>query len=310
MGSAKATNILGVSAYYHDSAAALLKDGELVAAVQQERFSRKKHDARFPREAISCCLEAEGLRLAEVDRIVFYDKPLIKFERLLETYASYAPRGFRPFVAAMPVWLKEKLYLKSLLRKELAQLGDCKPTGLPPLLFAEHHQSHAASVFCFSPFERAAVLCLDGVGEWATTSTWLGAGASLEPLWEIDRRTALVAGPDPPALVARDLSGVDAFRPAREPGDDPAPARHRLFRYDLADGDGQASHGQGLDAEGVRSEPGQLPRSEHQEPEGKAGATFLMLEFLKDFWAFMRERKKFWLAPIILVMILLGALIV
>jgi carbamoyltransferase len=186
MGSAKVTNILGISAYYHDSAAALLQDGELVAAAQQERFSRKKHDARFPGQAISYCLDAAGLRLDELDRVVFYDKPLIKFERLLETYMSYAPSGFRSFVAAMPVWLKEKLYLKSLLRKELAQLGDCKPTALPPLLFAEHHQSHAASAFYFSPFERAAVLCLDGVGEWATTSTWLGDGASLEPLWEID----------------------------------------------------------------------------------------------------------------------------
>ena len=182
----KATNILGISAYYHDSAAALLKDGELVAAAQQERFSRKKHDARFPAEAISYCLETETLRLTDVDRIVFYDKPLIKFERLLETYMSYAPNGFRSFVAAMPVWLKEKLYLKSVLKKELAQLGGCKPADLPPLLFAEHHQSHAASAFFFSPFERAAVLCLDGVGEWATTSTWLCNGASLEPLWEID----------------------------------------------------------------------------------------------------------------------------
>jgi len=180
------SNILGISAYYHDSAAALLKNGELVAAAQQERFSRKKHDARFPGDAIRYCLESENLRLDDLDRIVFYDKPLIKFERLLETYLSYAPRGFRSFVAAMPVWLKEKLYLKSVLKKELSQLGGCKPAELPPLLFAEHHQSHAASAFFFSPFERAAILCLDGVGEWATTSTWLGAGASLEPLWEID----------------------------------------------------------------------------------------------------------------------------
>jgi carbamoyltransferase len=186
MGSTKANYILGISAYYHDSAAALLKDGDLVAAVQQERFSRKKHDARFPGDAIRYCLATENLRLAELDRIVFYDKPLIKFERLLETYVSYAPSGFRSFVKAMPVWLKEKLYLKTVLRKELAQLGDCKPKALPPLLFAEHHQSHAASAFFFSPFERAAVLCLDGVGEWATTSAWLGAGSSLEPLWEID----------------------------------------------------------------------------------------------------------------------------
>ena len=181
-----ASNILGISAYYHDSAAALLKDGELVAAAQQERFSRKKHDARFPADAIRYCLETENLRLNDLDRIVFYDKPLIKFERLLETYMSYAPNGFRSFVAAMPVWLKEKLYLKSVLKNELAQLGECKPKELPPLLFTEHHQSHAASAFFFSPFERAAVLCLDGVGEWATTSTWLGHGAKLEPLWEID----------------------------------------------------------------------------------------------------------------------------
>ena len=182
----RASSILGISAYYHDSAAALLQDGELVAAAQQERFSRKKHDARFPADAIRYCLETENLGLNDVDRIVFYDKPLIKFERLLETYLSYAPRGFRSFVAAMPVWLKEKLYLKSVLKKELAELAGCKPKDLPPLLFAGHHQSHAASAFFFSPFERAAVLCLDGVGEWATTSTWLGDGASLEPLWEID----------------------------------------------------------------------------------------------------------------------------
>ncbi len=182
----KASNILGISAYYHDSAAALLKDGELVAAAQEERFSRKKHDARFPAAAIGYCLESQNLSLGELDRIVFYDKPLIKFERLLETYMSYAPNGFRSFVAAMPVWLKEKLYLKTVLKKELAEVAGCKPKDLPPLLFAEHHQSHAASAFFFSPFERAAVLCLDGVGEWATTSTWLGNGADLEPLWEID----------------------------------------------------------------------------------------------------------------------------
>jgi carbamoyltransferase len=182
----KTSSILGISAYYHDSAAALLRDGELVAAAQEERFSRKKHDARFPGDAVRYCLGTQDLRLDELDRIVFYDKPLIKFERLLETYLSYAPRGFRSFVAAMPVWLKEKLYLKSVLKKELSQLGGCKQKELPPLLFAEHHQSHAASAFYFSPFERAAVLCLDGVGEWAATTTWVGNGASLEPLWEID----------------------------------------------------------------------------------------------------------------------------
>ena len=123
MGSARVSNILGISAYYHDSAAALMKEGELVAAAQQERFSRKKHDSRFPDEAIRYCLETENLRLDELDRIVFYDKPLIKFERLLETYLAYAPNGFRSFVSAMPVWLKEKLYLKSVLKEELSQLG-------------------------------------------------------------------------------------------------------------------------------------------------------------------------------------------
>jgi carbamoyltransferase len=179
-------NILGISAYYHDSAAALVRDGEIVAAAQEERFSRKKHDARFPAGAINYCLSEAGIQLADVDEVVFYDKPLVKFERLLETYLSYAPQGFRSFIAAMPVWLKEKLYLKSTLKKELAALGGIKEKQLPKLLFAEHHQSHAASAFYPSPFERAAVLCLDGVGEWATTSVWLGEGARLVPQWELD----------------------------------------------------------------------------------------------------------------------------
>jgi carbamoyltransferase len=182
---ASSSNILGISAYYHDSAAALLRDGKLVAAAQEERFSRKKHDPRFPRHAIRYCLEANGLAIEDLDRVVFYDKPLVKFERLLETYLNYAPHGIRSFLAAMPIWLKEKVYLKTTLRKELAELGSCTTKELPPLLFAEHHQSHAASAFYFSPFTRAAVLCLDGVGEWATTSAWIGNGASLEPLWEI-----------------------------------------------------------------------------------------------------------------------------
>jgi carbamoyltransferase len=179
-------NILGISAYYHDSAAALLLNGAVVAAAQEERFSRKKHDARFPRHAISYCLGEAGLKLNQIDRIVFYDKPLIKFERLMETYLAYAPRGFRSFLAAMPIWLKEKLYLKTLLRKELAELGECTTKSLPPLMFTEHHHAHAASAFYFSPFERAAVLCMDGVGEWATTSVWLGEGNTLTPQWEID----------------------------------------------------------------------------------------------------------------------------
>jgi carbamoyltransferase len=181
-----ASYILGISAYYHDSAAALLKDGEVVAAAQQERFTRKKHDEGFPAEAIQYCLEEAGIEFSELTHVVFYDKPLVKFERLLETYLSYAPKGFRSFIAAMPIWLKEKLYLKTTLKRELSALADCKANELPPLMFAGHHQSHAASAFYFSPYDKAVVLCLDGVGEWATTSAWLGDGKNLEPLWEID----------------------------------------------------------------------------------------------------------------------------
>ncbi len=180
------TSILGISAFYHDSAAALVRDGHIVAAAQEERFSRKKHDARFPGHAIRYCLQEAGMRLQDIDHVVFYDKPLVKFERLLETYLAYAPKGFRSFLASMPVWLKEKLYLKHLLRKELSELGGIGPDRLPPLLFNEHHQSHAASAFFPSPFERAAVMCLDGVGEWATSSVWQGEGNRLTPLWEID----------------------------------------------------------------------------------------------------------------------------
>jgi carbamoyltransferase len=180
-----ATNILGLSAYYHDSAACLVRDGEILAAAQEERFTRIKHDAGFPRSAIGYCLEEAGLSLAELDHIVFYDKPLIKFERLLETYLAYAPRGLRSFFAAMPIWLKEKLLLKDLLRKELTALGGLERDALPQLLFTQHHQSHAASAFYPSPYERAAVLCMDGVGEWATTSVWLGQGHRLTPVWEI-----------------------------------------------------------------------------------------------------------------------------
>jgi carbamoyltransferase len=179
-------NILGISAYYHDSAAALIRDGEIIAAAQEERFSRKKHDARFPKNAIAFCLKEAKIDLRELDRIVFYDKPLVKFERLLETYLAYAPQGFRSFLAAMPIWLKEKLYLKTMLKRDLAAIGNCKTNKLPSLLFTEHHQSHAASAFFPSPFQKAAVLCLDGVGEWATTSVWLGDGNQLTPQWEID----------------------------------------------------------------------------------------------------------------------------
>ncbi|MBP0012043.1 MAG: carbamoyltransferase [Roseofilum sp. SBFL] len=178
--------ILGISAFYHDSAAAIVCDGEIVAAAQEERFSRKKHDPRFPKHAIAYCLEMAQTTISDLDHIVFYDKPLLKFERLLETYLAYAPKGFRSFLAAMPVWLKEKLYLKTVLRTELSEIGQCKKTELPQLMFTEHHQSHAASAFFPSPFERAAVLCLDGVGEWATTTAWLGEGNQLIPQWQID----------------------------------------------------------------------------------------------------------------------------
>jgi carbamoyltransferase len=178
--------ILGISAYYHDSAAALVDDGRIVAAAQEERFSRKKHDPGFPRNAIAYCLREAGVPLAEIDNVVFYDKPWIKFERMLETYLGFAPKGLKSFLTSMPLWLKEKLNLKSLLASELAVVGGCRTAELPALLFTEHHQAHAASAFFPSPFERAAVLCLDGVGEWATTSLWLGEGNRLSAQWEID----------------------------------------------------------------------------------------------------------------------------
>jgi carbamoyltransferase len=180
------THILGISAYYHDSAAALISDGNITAAAQEERFTRKKHDASFPANAIEYCLNEAKIDLAEVEYVVFYDKPLIKFERILETYLSYAPRGFQSFLAAMPIWLKEKLFLKTTLKRELSALGDLKIKDLPQLVFTQHHESHAASAFYPSPFDKAAVLCLDGVGEWATSSVWLGEENNLTPHWEID----------------------------------------------------------------------------------------------------------------------------
>jgi carbamoyltransferase len=180
------TQILGISAYYHDSAACLLRDGEIVAAAQEERFSRRKHDARFPGHAVRFCLERGAAPLERVKYVVFYDKPLLKFERLLETYVSFAPRGFRSYLTAMPVWMKEKVLLKKVLEDELLALApESTKATLPPLLFTEHHESHAASAFYPSPFDSAAVLCMDGVGEWATTSAWMGEGRSLSPLWEI-----------------------------------------------------------------------------------------------------------------------------
>jgi carbamoyltransferase len=179
------TAILGISAFYHDSAAALIVDGRVLAAAQEERFTRRKHDPSFPASAVRYCLEEAGLSLEDLEYAVFYDKPLLKFERLLETYVDFAPRGFRSFASAIPVWLREKLFLKRTLREELAAIGGLAPAQAPPLLFARHHQSHAASAFFPSPFETAAVLCLDGVGEWATSSAWLGEGHRVQPLWEI-----------------------------------------------------------------------------------------------------------------------------
>lgn len=179
-------NILGISAFYHDSAACLVRDGVIVAAAQEERFTRKKHDPGFPRHAVQYCLTEGQIELKDVKYVVFYDKPLIKFERLLETYVSFAPRGIQSFLAAMPVWLKEKLLLRNLLQKEvLACAPDLDKAQLPELLFGEHHESHAASAFFASPYQKAGVLCMDGVGEWATTSAWLGDGNQLTPLWEI-----------------------------------------------------------------------------------------------------------------------------
>ncbi|MCF6303652.1 MAG: carbamoyltransferase [Devosiaceae bacterium] len=177
---------LGISAYYHDSAAALVIDAQVVAAAQEERFTRIKHDPSFPAKAIEFCLKESELKLEDLDAVVFYDKPLIKFERLLETYLADTPKGFRSFILAMPVWLKEKLYLKAVLKRELSAVFGIDKCQLPKLLFTEHHQSHAASAFFPSPFKKAAVLCIDGVGEWATTSVWQGENNSLTPLWEID----------------------------------------------------------------------------------------------------------------------------
>ena len=175
--------VLGISAFYHDSAAALIRDGKIIAAAQEERFCREKHYAGFPAQALRYCLAEAGVCLAEIDHVVFYEKPLLKFERLLETYLAFAPRGFRSFVTAMPVWLKEKLFQRRLLTEALQDLDkDYDPRRL---LFSEHHLSHAASAFYPSPFDRALILTMDGVGEWATTSVMRGDGHRIVPLKEL-----------------------------------------------------------------------------------------------------------------------------
>lgn len=171
-------NVLGISAYYHDSAAALVRDGVIVAAAQEERFTRKKHDPGFPAHAARWCLAEAGLTGATVDRIAFYDKPFLKFERLLETYLAFVPRGFKSFSKAMPVWIGDKLFQKNMLERELANIEDSLADPAK-LLFTEHHYSHAASAFYPSPFNEAAVLTMDGVGEWATTSAGVGRGDQL-----------------------------------------------------------------------------------------------------------------------------------
>jgi carbamoyltransferase len=177
------TYILGISALYHDSAAALLKDGEIVSAAQEERFSRRKHDPRFPKRAIEYILSEAAIELSDVSYVVFYDKPFLKFERLLETYLATVPRGFKSFKMAIPVWLREKLFLKDMLIKEFRHFE--KKFSGERLMFSEHHLSHAASAFYPSPFEEAVVLTLDGVGEWATTTVAIGRGSDLKIIKEI-----------------------------------------------------------------------------------------------------------------------------
>lgn len=174
--------VLGISAFYHDSAVALIIDGEIVAAAQEERFSRQKHDASFPRQALAYVLEEAGLELADIAAVAFYDKPYLKFERLLETYHSFAPRGLKSFLSAMPVWIKEKLFMRKMLRDEFKKFG----SDHPKLIFPEHHLSHAASAFFPSPFPEAAILTLDGVGEWATCTIGVGRDNGIEMLQELD----------------------------------------------------------------------------------------------------------------------------
>ncbi|MBF0478082.1 MAG: hypothetical protein HQL26_01230, partial [Candidatus Omnitrophica bacterium] len=169
--------ILGISAYYHDSAAALVKDGEIMAAAQEERFTRKKHDYNFPKKAVDYCLKEAKITIEDISAVVFYDKPFIKFERLLETYLMFAPLGIKSFLKAMPLWLKQKLFLRDTIQKELNSDVD--------VLFADHHESHAASAFYPSPFQKAAILTLDGVGEWSTLTFGMGDGNKIALLKEI-----------------------------------------------------------------------------------------------------------------------------
>lgn len=178
-------NILGISAYYHDSAACLVSDGGLVAAAQEERFTRKKHDPDFPANAARYCLRAGGLCPSDVDYVVFYDKPFTKFERIFETYLAFAPKGFKSFATSMPVWLKDKLFQRTLIIEALNEHLGGDTDWSSRLRFSEHHLSHAASAFFPSPFSEAAVLTMDGVGEWTTTSLAIGKGNELSVYKEI-----------------------------------------------------------------------------------------------------------------------------
>ena len=176
--------LLGISAFYHDSAAVLLSNDKIIAAAQEERFTRIKHDAGFPANAVNYCLEHEGIDLKDVEFVTFYDKPFLKFERLLETYLAFAPRGLKSFSAAMPIWLREKLFQKNLLKQKFKEF-DADFDWQSKLLFSEHHLSHAASAFFPSPFEQASVLTMDGVGEWTSTSVAEGSGNKLQIIKEL-----------------------------------------------------------------------------------------------------------------------------
>ena len=177
--------ILGISAFYHDSAACLIKDGIIVAAAQEERFTRQKHDPSFPSNAIKYCLEEASIKSSDIHNVVFYEKPFLKFERLLETYFAFAPIGFKSFIMAMPVWIKDKLFQKNAIINELNLVFDDNINWSEKLLFSEHHLSHAASAFYPSPFTKAAILTLDGVGEWTTTSAAIGEGNNISVIKEI-----------------------------------------------------------------------------------------------------------------------------
>jgi carbamoyltransferase len=170
-------NILGLSAFYHDSAACLVRDGEIIAAAQEERFTRKKHDANFPKEAVAYCLHEGGIKVSELDCVAFYEKPFLKFDRILHSYLAYAPAGLKSFLMAIPLWIRERIWMKELIRRELG--CDCK------ILFPEHHESHAASAFFPSPFQEAAFLTIDGVGEWTTTSYGVGSGNKIQMMAEL-----------------------------------------------------------------------------------------------------------------------------